>query len=131
MVAAYMQALKSTQVGFDEACFDWYGGEAGLDKAKSHARGSIYQSRDFAKAYDLLSQAPADADAKPDHRYFQNDNPMHLRVDQVEAIWAPIAATDDWSSLRSALAQIHDMSDAYGWRQNAPAGMLLSSPIRP
>ena len=131
MVAAYMQALKSTQVGFDEACFDWYGGEAGLNKAKSHARGSIYQSRDFAKAYDLLSQAPTDVDAQPDHRYFQNDNPMHLRVDQVEAIWAPIAATDDWSPLRSALAQIHDMSDAYGWRQNAPAGMLLSSPIRP
>ncbi|MEC8729058.1 MAG: hypothetical protein VXX58_09810, partial [Pseudomonadota bacterium] len=63
--------------------------------------------------------------------YFQKDDPMNLRIDQVESIWEPIAQADDWSRLHDALAQIHTMSDAYGMRQQAPDGILLSSVILP
>ncbi len=131
MVAEFMKALKTSQVGFDEACFDWYGGEAAHQRAKTSARALIYQARDFAKAADMLALAPTDPEAQPDHIYFQNDHPMHLRIDQVESIWELIAQAEDWSRLNDALAQIHTMSDAYGIRQQAPDGILLSSVIRP
>ncbi len=55
LVAEFMKALKTSQVGFDEACFDWYGGEAAHQRAKTSARALIYQARDFAKAADMLS----------------------------------------------------------------------------
>ena len=131
LVAEFMKALKTSQLGFDEACFDWYGGEAAYPRAKASIRASMYQARDFAMATDLLSHAPTHVEAQPDHIYFQKDDPMNLRIDQVESIWEPIAQADDWSRLHDALAQIHTMSDAYGMRQQAPDGILLSSVIRP
>ncbi|MGB2061583.1 MAG: protein adenylyltransferase SelO family protein [Candidatus Puniceispirillales bacterium] len=130
LVAEFMKALKTSQLGFDEACFDWYGGESAYPRAKASIRASMYQARDFAMATDLLSHAPPHVEAQPDHIYFQKDDPMHLRIDQVESIWEPIAQADDWSRLHDALAQIHTMSDAYGLRQQAPDGILLSSVIR-
>ena len=51
-------------------------------------------------------------------------------IEQVEAIWAPIAEHDDWSYLHEKLAEIHAMSDAYHLREQAPGGILLSQPIR-
>ncbi|MGB2437338.1 MAG: protein adenylyltransferase SelO family protein, partial [Candidatus Puniceispirillales bacterium] len=131
LVAEFMKALKTSQLGFDEACFDWYGGESAYPRAKASIRASMYQARDFAMATDLLSHAPTHVEAQPDHIYFQKDDPMNLRIDQVESIWEPIAQADDWSRLHDALAQIHTMSDAYGMRQQAPDGILLSSVILP
>ena len=37
-----------------------------------------------------------------------------MTIDEVEAIWAPIAANDDWSLLKAKLADIHQMRQAYG-----------------
>lgn len=130
LVGAFMQSLKSSQVGFDEACFDWFGGEAGFARAMNNGRASIYKSRDFAKVRDLLEHAPTAYGAKPDHEYFHKENPMHMRIDQVEGLWEPIAESDDWSLLGMALSRIHEMSDAYGFRQLAPEGVLISDKIR-
>jgi hypothetical protein len=37
-----------------------------------------------------------------------------MLIDEVEAIWAPIAEKDDWSALERKLAQIAEMREAYG-----------------
>ena len=37
-----------------------------------------------------------------------------MLIDEVEALWAPIAAEDDWSSLRTKLVDIRNMAEAYG-----------------
>jgi hypothetical protein len=37
-----------------------------------------------------------------------------MLIDEVEAIWAPIAEEDDWSGFDRALNQIEDMGEAYG-----------------
>ena len=37
-----------------------------------------------------------------------------MLIDEVEAIWAPIAADDDWSAFHAKLADIATMSDALG-----------------
>jgi hypothetical protein len=36
-----------------------------------------------------------------------------MLIDEVEAIWAPIAASDDWSAFHAKLAGIAQMADAY------------------
>ncbi len=37
-----------------------------------------------------------------------------MLIDEVEAIWAPIAEHDDWSLFTAKLAAIEAMADAYG-----------------
>ena len=37
-----------------------------------------------------------------------------MLIDEVEAIWAPIAAADDWSLLSAKLDEIDRVAEAYG-----------------
>jgi hypothetical protein len=37
-----------------------------------------------------------------------------MLIDEMEALWAPIAEADDWSAFTSALAEIEQMRAAYG-----------------
>ncbi len=37
-----------------------------------------------------------------------------MLLDEMEAIWAPIAESDDWSLFESTLSEIAQMRDAYG-----------------
>jgi hypothetical protein len=37
-----------------------------------------------------------------------------MLIDEVEAIWAPIAAADDWSALHAKVAAIRAMGAALG-----------------
>ena len=39
-----------------------------------------------------------------------------MLIDEVEAIWAPIAEADDWSALAAKLDAIALMAEAYGAR---------------
>jgi hypothetical protein len=60
---------------------------------------------------------PVDA-ARLDLPYFQRPAPCTMLIDEVEAIWAPIAASDDWSLLERKLLQIAEMGEAYRIRVN-------------
>ena len=42
--------------------------------------------------------------------YFGRDRPCTMLIDEVEAIWAPIAQADDWSRLEAKLGA--DRADA-------------------
>ncbi len=50
------------------------------------------------------------------HPYFTAGAPCTMLVDEVEALWEPIAAADDWSAFHSKLAAIDAMATAYGNR---------------
>jgi len=42
-----------------------------------------------------------------------------MLIDEVEAIWAPIAEADDWLRLEAKLEEIAAMADAYGTQPQA------------
>lgn len=128
MVAAFMGAIRSGQMLYDEVCFDWYGGSA-RDAADQGPRKAMYQASDFAVAADLLRAAPPAQDSNPEADYFAKDDPVHLRIERVEAIWEPIATNDDWSELAASLRDIHVMAEAYGMRDQSAAGLLLDDPV--
>ncbi len=54
--------------------------------------------------------------APRDHPYFAAGRPCTMLIEDVEALWEPIAAYDDWSALRAKLAAIDVMAAAYGER---------------
>jgi hypothetical protein len=41
-----------------------------------------------------------------------------MLIEEVEAIWSPIAASDDWSLFHQKLASITEMAEAYGTSQS-------------
>jgi hypothetical protein len=49
------------------------------------------------------------ADARLDHPYFGRAEPCTMLIDEVEAIWAPIAGDDDWSALHSKISAVSEM----------------------
>ena len=49
-----------------------------------------------------------------DHPYFAQAQPCTMLIDEVEALWAPIAEADDWSAFHAKLQAIAAMADAYG-----------------
>ena len=69
------------------------------------------------QALAALSPDPA---IRLDHPYFARATPCTMLIDEVEALWAPIAEGDDWSAYHAKLAAIDMMAEAYGTRPAAP-----------
>ena len=111
LAQAFWVFLQESQVGFEQAFFDLRGG---LGRTASSPAAQHYDDPSFAPLRELLQgAAPAD-DARLDHPYFARRAPRTMLVEEVEAIWAPIAARDDWSALDAALAEVAAMREAYG-----------------
>jgi hypothetical protein len=61
----------------------------------------------------LLTAHPASATANLDHPYFKREVPRTMLIDEMEALWAPIAEADNWRPLYEALGEIEEMREAY------------------
>ncbi len=107
--AALVQALDAgliaTHAPLDRFFFDWRGGDLRRG-APEYAVDAFALFRATVAAY-----APATA---LDHDYWADDAPCSMLIDEVEAIWSPIAADDDWSLLNEKVAAIRRMGAAHG-----------------
>jgi hypothetical protein len=45
---------------------------------------------------------------------FQAEAPEEMLIDEVEALWAPIAKADDWGPLNAKLGRIEAARQAWG-----------------
>ncbi len=104
MMNALLKAARETQCGFDEMFFDLYGGVV-PDKP-------LYQTAAFAPYFAVLDDMRGDDHLPRDHAYFEAGKAASLVIDEVEALWAPIAAEDDWSAFDAKLAHIRQYGDA-------------------
>ena len=50
-----------------------------------------------------------------------------MLIDEVEALWAPIAERDDWSALHRVLGEIEEMRQAYAGDAKSSARPAASS----
>ncbi len=125
MAEALFKAMRESACGFEFVFFDWFGGEAA--HAQKGKRKALYESLTWQHASDLLVNAPMAKGVDPDHAYFQDDDPQTMLIDEVEAIWAPIAERDDWSVLSAKINQIHRMASGYGLSSIPPDAVVKSS----
>ena len=113
-VSALYLAMRETQIPFAQCLFDLVGGGDATRLAKqSHA--PLYQTDSFKEVIKTLqdfSPHPAYALTK-DHAYFQQDSATDLLIEQVEALWAPIAQDDNWTDLNQWIAAIRHKGEAY------------------
>ncbi len=105
LVRAIEQGLTSSRMNPDRFWFDWRNGSR---RAASPA-DEIYAGEAFAA---FRAAIPAYATPAPDHAYWSEDGPCSMLIDEVEAIWAPIAAADDWTPLHQKIAAVRRMAEA-------------------
>lgn len=100
MIGACERVLKARGGGVDAFFFTHRGGRGsfGEDPAEAALRDALapYRATDCA------------------HPYWADDVPQSMLIDEVEAIWAPIAADDDWSLLHAKIAAVRRMGQAFG-----------------
>ena len=106
--------LGESQAPYEQVMFDWHTGVAASARADSGPNAEFYAMPAFAPVREALAAYAPGAGASREHPYFRADRPCTLLIDEVEALWAPIAESDDWSMLDAKLAHIHQMAEAYG-----------------
>ncbi len=70
------------------------------------------RNRSSRRCGEMLSAHATAPGAGREHAYFRHDAPCTMLIDEVEAIWAPIAAEDDWSAFHAKLDDIALMAAA-------------------
>lgn len=114
LVTAIFGFLATSKVPYEQFFFDWRGGILSMDRAARSPSTEHYASEAFRPVSDLMEAYGPNDDVNLDHAYFSRETPRTMLIDQVEAIWAPIADSDDWSLFHEALAEIAQMREAYG-----------------
>lgn len=107
--------LTESQTGWDQFFHDWRGGGASAERAAKSPQAALYAETSFAPVRaGLDARTHADAAAALRHPYFQAARPVSLVIDEVEALWAPIAERDDWSAFEAKLSHIVQLKEALG-----------------
>lgn len=111
LAGALFGFLEDTQIPFDRPFFDWFGGPASAERASASPHAAHYASAAFQPVRDaLLARAPRPG-VDLGHDYFAGA-PSGLLIEEVEALWAPIAAHDDWTAVTAKVAEIRAMGNA-------------------
>jgi uncharacterized protein YdiU (UPF0061 family) len=114
LVEALFGFLHDSRAPFEQAFFDWQGGMLSADRAARSPSAAQYATEGFAPLREALAAHAAAPALRLDHPYFAKAAPVTLLIEEVEAIWAPIAERDDWSALHATLDAIAEMADATG-----------------
>lgn len=113
LVRAFWNFLAETKAPFEQAFFDCHGGLARAEHLDASPSRDFYKTDAFAAVRAALANHAPAPGAHLDHPYFQGATPCTMLIEEMEALWKPIAETDDWSALHAKLADIAEMREAY------------------
>jgi uncharacterized protein YdiU (UPF0061 family) len=114
LVTALFTFLAETGAPYEQALFDWRGGLASESRAARSPSADHYASAHFDTVRRGLAHYSPVTSEVLEHPYFARQTPRTMLIDEMEALWAPIADADDWAPLNAALAEIAAMGTAYG-----------------
>ena len=114
LLGRFFSFMDAEKPAYEQVYFDWRGGSASGERALQSPQAELYKTESFLGFSSLLELYQPASDANLDHPYFSRRQPRTMLIDEVEAIWAPIAENDDWSAFHAALREIEDVGRAYG-----------------
>ena len=117
-LALVQAAFKALATGGDALrwepfFYDWFGGVASEDRALSGPRSALYGNAEFLDFRRHVADFAPDRPERLAHPAFGHAEPQELLIEEVEALWAPIAETDDWGPLHAKLAALEQARQAY------------------
>ena len=114
-VGDLLQWMASIDAPYEHVFFDWFCGAASADRAKKSKVSALYDDDGFAKVREKLTSLEADNPERLSHSYFAQSAPVTMLIEEVEAIWAPIAEKDDWAPFEDKIKAIATMREAFGF----------------
>ena len=107
LATALIRALATRHQNIDRVFFDWRGGrDPGAER---------YPADEFRALARLLEGRQTGRT----HAYWSDEVPCSMHIEEVESIWAAIAARDDWQPFDDKVRAVRRMGEAMG--QDAPA----------
>lgn len=118
LTLAGVQLLAASQVAFEQFFHDWFGGELSRQRAVLSPEAKLYVGQAYENFLTCIRDWPAapGVSDKLKDPYFRRPKPCSLLIDEIEAIWAPIAERDDWSLFETKIEDIRLMGRVYGRR---------------
>ncbi|HEX8224190.1 MAG TPA: YdiU family protein [Allosphingosinicella sp.] len=100
LAAALIAALQLRGAPIDRIFFDWRGGrDPGVERYP-------------AEPFRALAATLRGREMPALHPYWSDAAPCSMHIEEVEAIWSAIAASDDWAPFNSKIAAIRRMGEA-------------------
>ncbi len=127
LVVKIFAFLHESRIGYEQFWFDWRGGMLSRDRAASSPVATAYVGETFAPLRDALAPYEPSATVNLDHPYFARSTPRTMLIDEMEALWAPIAEHDDWTAFHHVLGEIEQMRQAYAGDAKSAARAGTSS----
>jgi serine/tyrosine/threonine adenylyltransferase len=106
LITAMEKGLVGTGMSLDRFFFDWRGGRLrGATGEADYAGDAFAEFRAAIAGYEAACTL--------DPPYWAGDEPCSMLIEEVEAIWAPIADRDDWGLLEAKVEAVRAMGVAY------------------
>jgi uncharacterized protein YdiU (UPF0061 family) len=114
--------MSASGASWPQAFFDWFCGAEREARAFDGPLGDLYRDDAFRGVYRQLRMRRPDRPERLDHPYFNRAEPVTCLNDDVNRIWDPIAAEDDWSAFHRHLALVEEAGEALGVSSNTLIG---------
>lgn len=114
-VGALLSWMTEKGAPYEQVMFDWFCGAPSEARADAGPLAELYAQDAFRPVREKLTAFRPARAGRLSHPYFARRNPCTMLIDEVEAIWAPVAEADDWSRFGEKLQAIAEMGEAYGF----------------
>ncbi|MEO1027740.1 MAG: YdiU family protein [Pseudomonadota bacterium] len=108
-VATLYAWLTESEISWPQFFFDWFGGALSKERAATSPHATAYRDDEFVPILAGIEARSRDNEPRLNQAYFQRTGPTSLLIDEIEAIWAPIAEKDDWSLYEQKLEDIETL----------------------
>lgn len=105
--------LSESKAPFEQTFFDWFGGLASAERAARSPSKDFYAAEAFRPVREALKDYAPRSGIDLAHPFFKRSVACSMLIEEVEAIWKPIAHSDDWSVFHAKLNDIDQMREAY------------------
>lgn len=107
--------MAQTRARWPQVFFDWFCGAASEKRVSESPLSPLYRARQFEAARQRLMEHEPEDPGRLSHPYFAGRDPVSLLIEDVEAIWRPIAEADDWRPFQACMDRIEDARQALGF----------------
>ena len=116
--------MTDSEVSWPQFFHDWFGGPASEARAAQGPERAHYAGADFAATKAGLLDRTPQRPERLAHAVFQAATPPTLLIEDVEALWAPIAEADDWTAFDAKIRAIAAVREALDlpqiWARDLP-----------
>ncbi|MEX1250353.1 MAG: YdiU family protein [Hyphomonas sp.] len=114
LLQAFYGWMTDSGASWAQTFFDWFGGPASERRAAASPQAALYTSASFGPVRAALMARTPVRPGRLALPYFQAPSPVSLVIGEVEALWDPIAASDDWSAFKAKTEHIEEARIALG-----------------